>query len=69
MKDASDETQDDKQGKMLLHTEHSLLSFLNGQPGIIREHGLFEVSSLILRYFIFTEISDCFYINSYKNLT
>ncbi|KAB7508032.1 Serine/threonine-protein kinase 40 [Armadillidium nasatum] len=42
VKDASEETQDDKQGKMLLHTEHSLLSFLNGQPGIIREHGLFE---------------------------
>lgn len=42
VRDASDETQDDRQGKMLLHTEHSLLSLLSGQRGVIQHHGLFE---------------------------
>lgn len=43
---SAEESQDDKQGKMLLHTEHSLLSFLRGQPGVLREHGLFEVKKI-----------------------
>ena len=30
-------------GKMLLHTEHSLLSLLSSHLGVIREHGLFKV--------------------------
>lgn len=37
------ETQDDRQGKMLLHTEHSLLSLLKDQEGVIQHHGLFKV--------------------------
>lgn len=37
------ETQDDRQGKMLLHTEHSLLSLLKDQDGVIQHHGLFKV--------------------------
>lgn len=37
------ETQDDRQGKMLLHTEHSLLSLLKEQEGVIQHHGLFKV--------------------------
>lgn len=36
------ETQDDKQGKMLLHTEYSLLSLLHNQDGVIHHHGLFQ---------------------------
>ena len=37
----SEETQDEKQGKMLLHTEHSLLSLLDGMEGVIRKHDFF----------------------------
>lgn len=36
------ETQDDKQGKMLLHTEYSLLSLLHNQDGVVHHHGLFQ---------------------------
>lgn len=37
----SDESQDDRQGKMLLHTEYSLLSLLHNQDGVVHHHGLF----------------------------
>lgn len=37
------ETQDDRQGKMLLHTEYSLLSLLQDQEGVIHHHGLYKV--------------------------
>lgn len=37
------ETQDDRQGKMLLHTEYSLLSLLKDQDGVIHHHGFFKV--------------------------
>lgn len=43
VREASEATQDDRQGKMLLHTEHSLLSLLSGQKGVIQHHGLFQV--------------------------
>ena len=36
------ETQDDKQGKMLLHTEYSLLSLLQDQDGVVHSYGLFK---------------------------
>ena len=36
------ETQDDKQGKMLLHTEYSLLSLLHDQDGVVHSYGLFK---------------------------
>lgn len=36
--------QDERQGKMLLHTEFSLLSLLNNQSGVIQQHGMFSVS-------------------------
>lgn len=36
------ETQDDKQGKMLLHTEYSLLSLLHDEDGVVHHHGLFK---------------------------
>lgn len=35
---------DERQGKMLLHTEFSLLSLLHGEKGVIQQHGLFSVS-------------------------
>lgn len=34
---------DERQGKMLLHTEFSLLSLLHGEKGVIQQHGLFSV--------------------------
>ncbi|KFM79511.1 Serine/threonine-protein kinase 40, partial [Stegodyphus mimosarum] len=42
LQDLKDETQDDRQGKMLLHTEYSLLSLLHDQEGVVHHHGLFK---------------------------
>lgn len=36
------ETQDERQGKMLLHTEYSLLSLLHEQEGVVHHHGFFQ---------------------------
>ncbi len=36
-----EENQDERQGKMLLHTEHSLLNLLQNMPGVIRVHDFF----------------------------
>lgn len=38
--------QDERQGKMLLHTEYSLLSLLENQDGVMQQHGLFSVSQM-----------------------
>ena len=32
---------DERQGKMLLHTENSLLTLLEGEPGVIQKHATF----------------------------
>lgn len=37
-----EETQEDRQGKMLLHTEYSLLSMLHDQDGVVHHHGIFK---------------------------
>lgn len=37
------ESQEERQGKMLLHTEFSLLSLLHTQDGVVHHHGLFQV--------------------------
>ncbi|KAL1436563.1 hypothetical protein MTO96_049466 [Rhipicephalus appendiculatus] len=37
-----EETQEDRQGKMLLHTEYSLLSMLHNQDGVVHHHGIFK---------------------------
>merc|ERR550532_2250689 len=42
-----DETQDEKQGKMLLHTEHSLLSLLSGMEGVVQKHDFFTEMCLM----------------------
>ena len=42
LEDSYNETQDDRQGKMLLHTEYSLLSLLHDQKGVIHHWGLFK---------------------------
>ena len=44
LKPPSEEKQDDRLGKMLLHTEYSLLTLLRGQQGVIQHHGLYKVS-------------------------
>lgn len=46
LSDPSEETQDDRQGKMLLHTEYSLLSLLHNQDGVVHHHGLFKDEAL-----------------------
>jgi serine/threonine-protein kinase 40 len=38
-----EETQDIRQGKMLLHAEYSLLSLLHDQPDVIQHYGFFKV--------------------------
>ena len=38
---AAEESQDERQGKMLLHTEHSLLSLLKGMDGVVQKHDFF----------------------------
>jgi len=38
---AGKESQDERQGKMLLHTEHSLLSLLQGVEGVVQSHHTF----------------------------
>lgn len=43
----AEETQDDRQGRMLLHTEYSLLSLLHFQDGVIHHHGFFKVNCLL----------------------
>ena len=43
MENGNHERQDDRQGKMLIHTEYSLLSLLKTQDGVIHHHGLFKV--------------------------
>uniref|UniRef100_A0A3P9BHQ8 Serine/threonine-protein kinase 40 n=1 Tax=Maylandia zebra TaxID=106582 RepID=A0A3P9BHQ8_9CICH len=40
--DSAKETQEERQGKMLLHTEYSLLSLLHNQDGVVHHHGLFQ---------------------------
>ena len=39
--------QDEKQGKMLLHTEHSLLSLLSGMEGVVQKHDFFTEMCLM----------------------
>ncbi|KAM8975670.1 serine/threonine-protein kinase 40 [Pelodytes ibericus] len=36
------ESQEERQGKMLLHTEYSLLSLLHNQDGVVHHYGLFQ---------------------------
>lgn len=46
LSDPREESQDDRQGKMLLHTEYSLLSLLHNQDGVVHHHGLFKDEAL-----------------------
>ncbi|XP_078279188.1 serine/threonine-protein kinase 40 isoform X1 [Rhinoraja longicauda] len=41
------ETQEERQGKMLLHTEYSLLSLLHSQDGVVHHHGLFQDRAVV----------------------
>lgn len=51
---------DERQGKMLLHTEFSLLSLLRNENGVIQQRGLFSVSGRIcnLRRILFSFRDD-----------
>jgi len=37
------ETTDDIQGKILIHTEYTLLKVLQNHKGVVQQHGLYEV--------------------------
>jgi len=49
IRDPGKVTADEMQGRMLLHTEYSLLSLLHNQPGVVHCHGFFRVSSRVFR--------------------
>lgn len=38
------ETPEDKQGKVLIHTEISLLSLIEDMDGVVHHHGFFKVN-------------------------
>jgi len=42
LKGGEEESQDERQGKMLLHTEFSLLSLLSNQEDVVHHHGFFK---------------------------
>lgn len=42
MDNKSEESQDDRQGKMLMYTEYQLMSLLKYQDGVVHHHGLFH---------------------------
>ena len=42
IRDYTKNSQDVKHGKMLVHTEYSLLSLLHDQDGVVHTHGLFQ---------------------------
>ena len=48
-------TGDDYQGKLLLHNEHSILSLLQDQVGVIHHHGLFRNGTNVIL------VLDCLY--------
>jgi hypothetical protein len=37
------ETTDDIQGKVLIHTEYTLLKLLEAERGVVQQHGLYQV--------------------------
>jgi serine/threonine-protein kinase 40 len=57
LEDSDKEGQDDRQGKMLMHTEYSLLSLLHNQPGVVHHHGLFKVCTILHKVSIATIIT------------
>lgn len=42
LQNPEEESQEGRQGKMLLHTEYSLLSLLHDQDGVVHHHGIFK---------------------------
>ena len=36
-------SEEERQGKMLLHTEHNLLTLLEDQEGVVHHHGMYKV--------------------------
>lgn len=57
------ETQEERQGKMLLHTEYSLLSLLHNQEGVVHHHGLFQVQLVTVQLralLVIAAASSCF---------
>lgn len=55
------ETNDDRQGKVLLHNERLILSLLSDQPGVIHHHGLFRDRN----HFIL--VMDCLVAHDYDS--
>jgi hypothetical protein len=57
------ETQDDRQGKMLLHSEYSLLSLLQNQDGVVHHYGFFKVYKIKACHFKKISASKIYYVN------
>lgn len=52
---------EDYQGKLLVHNEHSILSLLQDQPGVVHHHGLFRESNNIIL------VLDCLHQHDYDS--
>ena len=55
----SGDSSEDRQGKVLLHNEYSLLLFLQGLPGVVHQHGLYREQDKIILVF------DCIHSHNY----
>ena len=53
------DSEEDNQGKVLLHNEYSMLTILQDTPGVIQHHGLFRESSRIIL------VLSCLYPHDY----
>ena len=54
--------QEERQGKMLLHTEFSLLDLLEHEEGVIHHHGMFSVTMKIFPKIIRHNVGLCFFL-------
>ncbi|XP_071955460.1 serine/threonine-protein kinase 40-like [Antedon mediterranea] len=50
MSNTKETSDDERQGKMLLHTEYSLLSLLHNQEGVVHHHGLFQDKAFVPKH-------------------
>ena len=55
------DSQEENQGKVLLHNEHSILSILQDTSGVIHHHGLFREHQKIIL------VLSCLYQHNYDN--
>jgi hypothetical protein len=64
------ETTDDIQGKVLIHMEYTLLKLLEGERGVVQQHGLYRVRNScderLIVYMI--ELNGVLHVSFYRTL-